>query len=82
MFFVQKNQITNSLTHTVSVSADESMVYLKVDLTAKDKKGPFSTEKSFRNNIFGLEEIDITIKSLDNELKVRRYFGIGEDKNE
>ena len=62
----------------MSISADGTIVYLKIVLSVSDK--PFSTEKSFRNNIFGLEDMDLTIKSLNDESKVRKYFGIGEEK--
>ena len=77
---ISKEELTDNLTHTVSISADESMVYLKINLEVEGKKEPFNTEKSFRNNVFGLEDMQITISSLDNEHKVKKYFGIGEIK--
>ena len=75
---ISKERIIDNLTHIVSISIDESIVYLKVDLIVKDKPGPFNTEKTFRNNVFGLEDMQITKRSLDSEEKVKKYFGIGE----
>ena len=75
---ISKNEITDNLTHVVSVYADESMIYLKVDLAIEGKKGPFNTEKSFRNNIFGLEDMQLTISALNTDQKVKKYFGIEE----
>ena len=75
---VSENEITDNLTHVISVSLDESVVYLKVDLRVNDKQGPFNTEKSFRNNVFGIEDMQLTINALNTEQKVKKYFGIGE----
>ncbi len=77
---ISKEEISDNLIHTIFVSLDESIVYLKVNLSIDDKLGPFQTEKSFKNNIFGLEDMQITISSLDTEEKVKKYFGIGDAK--
>ena len=75
---IEDNELTEKLIHKISVSSDERVMYLKVDYD----NGNFTIEKTFRNNFFGLEDMEITIKSLDTEQKVRKYLGILEGELE
>ena len=77
---ISSEKITDNLSHILSASSDETILYLKVDLKIEGKGGPFQTEKSFRNNIFGLEDMRNTILSFSTEERVRKYFGIGEEE--
>lgn len=38
--------------------------------------GVFSVDKVFRNNYFGLEELEATVKGLSSEKKVKDYFNL------
>jgi len=63
-------KISNNLKHTLAVSLDESEIYLKIEYM----KGKFSIEKTAKNNIAGLEELEIAKNELDTESKVRLYL--------
>ena len=71
---IESRDITDKLKHKVSLSGNESMVYLQVDYL----NGKFTIEKSYKNNRFDLEEMTKQANSLNTEEKVRKYLKLEE----
>ena len=69
---IEKNIITNNLTHKIMIAPNEERLFLVVDFM----KGKFIIEKIFLNNYFGLENLNSVIKTLDSEIKVIEYLKI------
>lgn len=67
-------EINENLKIKTSMSQDESVIYFNVDYM----QGQFTIEKTFKNNYFGVEELEITMKELDSEKKVRKYLRLGD----
>ena len=70
---IEKRDISENLFLKISLSSDESMVYLNIGYL--DNK--FTIEKIFKNNTFDLEFLDSEIGKLDSEEKVRKYLNLG-----
>jgi hypothetical protein len=60
------------------MSHDQNMIYLDIDFL----DGKYTTQKSFRNNAFELQKLEVTQISLNTDQKVRKYFNLGESENE
>jgi hypothetical protein len=71
---IEEKEITKNLKHKVSISGDESLIYLNVDYM----DGKFTVERSYRNNTFALEEMAYDRDKLNTEYKVRKYLNLGE----
>jgi len=74
---IEKNEITDNLTHNILISRDEEYVFLNVNYL----DGRFVIEKSFRNNHADLEKMNSKIKDFDTEEKVIAYLGLKEKKD-
>ena len=71
---LEEVRISDNLIHTISISSDESVLYLDVDYM----EGKFRIEKVYKNNTFSLEEMDMKRSMLNSEDKVRKYLNLGE----
>lgn len=69
---IEENQITDNLKLTVSVTFDETKVFLDVDYL----DGKFTLQKSFSNNFIGLEELAEAKSQFNTEESVKLYFGL------
>ena len=68
-------EINENLIITTSMSQDESIVYFNIDYM----QGKFTIEKTFKNNYFGIEELEMVMSELDSEEKVRKYLRLGDE---
>jgi len=71
---LEEKTISENLIYKISISLDESTVYLTVNYM----EGNFSIEKTYKNNIFSLESMDKEIDSFNTEEKVRKYLNLGD----
>lgn len=67
---IEEAKISNNLKRTLYMSFDKSELYLKIDYL----KGKFTIEKTFQNNIDGLEKLETSKNELDEESKVKLYL--------
>lgn len=72
---MEEKQINDNLKVKTSMSQDEAVIYLNVDYM----QGKFTIEKTFKNNYFGIEELELTMEQLGSESKVRKYLRLGEE---
>ena len=70
----EKKKITDNLYQKTQTTPDDNVVYLSIHFM-KDR---FVIEKSFRNDYFGLKELEEVKKEFDTEEKVIEYLGIKE----
>jgi len=75
---MSEEKLSSDLKHRISMSHDEQIIYLDIDYL----DGRYTTQKSFRNNAFELQKLEVTQISLNTDQKVRNYFNLGELKNE
>lgn len=71
---IEQMELSENLKHKVSISADETLLYLNVDYM----DGKFTIERSYKNNTFSLEELAYDREKLDSDDKVRKYLNLGE----
>lgn len=69
---IKEQQITDKLSHQISVSKNEESVYLLV------KMGGISIERVFPNNPLGMEKLLETQGKFDTEESIKQYLGLGE----
>jgi len=76
---IEQLDLTEKLTHKVSVSRDEEDIFLTVKY--QDGKRNFLVEKTFRNNYIGLERLTEARNKFCTEESVLDYLGIGKEKD-
>lgn len=69
---IQKYNPTDNLEISVSVTYDESKIFLDVDYL----KGKFTLQRTFKNNFIGLEELESDKEHFNTEELVKEYFGL------
>lgn len=76
---LQNVDITDKLTHKVSISGDEEDVFLTVRY--QDGKRNFLVEKTFKNSYIGLEQLNVLRQKFNTEESVLEYLGIDKGEN-
>lgn len=76
---IETKQITDNLTHKISISGNESDVYLIVKYN--DGKLNLLVEKTFRNNYLGLEQLSDIRQKFSTEQYLFEYLGISKGEN-
>jgi len=72
MRVLEEQKVTDNLKILVSLSLDETKVFLDVDFM----KGVYTTQRTFTNSFYGWEDLEKTkLEFLDEEL-VKTYFGL------
>lgn len=67
---IEEKEITEKLKRTVFRSFDQNNMVLEIAY-----KKLFKIERTFTNNIKGIEEMEKTMLEFDSEEKVSKYFG-------
>jgi hypothetical protein len=70
---LEKHNITENLQHVINITLDQQYLSVRVDY----RGGKFVTEKTFPNNMFGLEALQEFKDSMNTEDKVKSYFKLG-----
>jgi hypothetical protein len=70
---IETKKISRDLKINILMSLDQSTMFLDIFY----KEGKFRIQKSFTNNIFGIENMENTVKQFDTDEKVKGYFGLG-----
>lgn len=74
---IKETKITDNLKHTIFISNDEELIFLKVNYMGER----FVVEKRFQNNYLGLEDFKRKVGQFDTEDKLKKYLKL-EDSNE
>lgn len=69
---IEKYELADNLKVSVSVTYDETKVYLDIDYM----DGKFTIQRNFTNNYVGLEELSLTKGQFSTEDSIRQYFGL------
>lgn len=69
---IEQYELADNLKVSVSVTYDESKVYLDIDYM----DGKFTIQRNFTNNYIGLEELSSAKKEFGSEEAVKQYFGL------
>lgn len=67
---IEKIEITDNLLLSVSVTFDETEVYLNVNYL----DGKYTIQRSFTNNYVGLDQLEAAKKEFNSEEAVQAYF--------
>lgn len=70
---IEKHNITDNLSHVIFINQNNDGLVARIVY-----KNKFIVEKSYRNNMFGLDQMMRFRESLNNEDAVRQYLGIKE----
>ncbi|HEX9804387.1 MAG TPA: hypothetical protein VGA67_01790 [Candidatus Dojkabacteria bacterium] len=65
-------EYSDALKAKLSISADESTLFAEIKYDDGDKKA--TCEKSFKNNVMGLKDMDIFIEKMTNNNGILDYF--------
>ena len=76
---IEKVDITDKLTHKITISVDEADIFLTVKY--KDGNRNFLVEKTFKNNYIGLEQLSNARNNFCTEDSILCYLGINKGKN-
>ena len=69
---IEEDKVTENLTVTVSITFDESKLYLDVNYL----QGKFTVQKHFINNYIGVDRLTKAKEEFNSEKAAKAYFGL------